>query len=125
MEKIDLSRVILILVLFASGCSIVEPFVDRRREAGAEDMTRLYVGESTPEKPAVCYNILTTDYPTVKKLADDECKKYGTGTEAKPFKQTAFTCRLLVPSHIYFNCIGEKTEIDKIEEMRNEFREDH
>ena len=122
MEKIDLSRIILTLVLFISGCSLVEPFVDRRREAGAENLELLYVGESKPERPVICYNILTTDYPTVKNMADMECKKYGTGTEAKPYKQTAFTCRLLVPSRIYFKCIGEKTEIDEIKEIENEFR---
>jgi len=95
---------LLMLGCLLGGCSLFEPFVDRRRNAGAPNPSELYVGRSTPEKPAVCYNILTTDYAAVKKLADEECVKHKTGTHAVPVRQTQFTCRLFLPTHIYFKC---------------------
>lgn len=88
-----------------SSCSLLDPFVDRRRNAGERDMTKLYVGASKPDAPAICYNILTTDYEEVKKMADEECIKHKTGTHAVPVKQTQFTCRLFLPTHIYFKCV--------------------
>lgn len=57
----------LMLACLIGGCSQLDPFIDRRRNAGEKDMTKLYVGRSTPENPAVCYNILTTSYAEVKK----------------------------------------------------------
>ncbi len=100
-----MSRLILLFILFISACSVVEPFVDRRREAGVQEPEKLYVGESKPEAPAVCFNAWTTDYSTVKRLADEECKKQETGRYAEPVKQTYFSCRLLVPNHLYFTCV--------------------
>lgn len=85
------------------SCSVLQPFVDRRRDAGAPSH-RLYVGESKKDAPSVCYNILTTDYPTVKKMADEECIKYKTGTHAVPVSQEAFSCRVLIPARINFKC---------------------
>ena len=55
--------------LLLSACSFLPPFVDRQRNAGVHDISKLYVGESTPEEPAVCYNGWTTTYEEVKKLA--------------------------------------------------------
>lgn len=109
MEFLNLSRVktlnILLLIMFLSSCSLLDPFVDRRREAGAPNPESLYIGRSTPEKPAVCYNIFATNYKTVKKIADEECQKQKTGLYAEPLNQTVFTCRVLVPNHYYFKCI--------------------
>lgn len=108
MEFLDLSRLkiinLLTLAALASACSQLDAFVDRRREAGAKTPDRLYVGASTPEAPAVCYNSLLTPYKEVKKLADEECVRQKTGTHAEPVRQTLFTCRLLVPNHFYFKC---------------------
>ena len=87
-----------------NACSQFGPFVDRRREAGRADEGVFYVGKSTPKQPAVCYNKLYTSYEEVKALADNECKKYQTGTHATPVKETVFSCRLLVPNHYYFKC---------------------
>ena len=53
---------IAVLVSLLCGCAQLKPFVDRRREAGGFADGALYVGVSTPEKPAVCYNILFTSY---------------------------------------------------------------
>lgn len=95
---------LLILVLVVNACAWMEPFVDRRREAGAKTPETLYVGASKPDAPAVCYNNMRTPYKDVKKLADEECQKQKTGSFATPVKQTSFTCRLLTPNHYYFKC---------------------
>ena len=93
----------LIFVSFLSSCAQFEPFVDRRREAGGFESGALYVGRSTPENPAVCYNKLV-NFEKVQKLADEECIKHNTGTHAVFEKDTLFTCRLIFPRHAYFRC---------------------
>ncbi|MBE6447985.1 MAG: hypothetical protein E7018_01630 [Alphaproteobacteria bacterium] len=95
---------LMLLASFLCACSQFRPFVDRRREAGAKTQASLYVGKSTPQNPAICYNALYTPYKDVKKLADEVCVKEKTGTHAVPVKQTIFTCRILVPNHLYFKC---------------------
>ena len=95
---------IAVLASLLCGCAQFKPFVDRRREAGGFADGALYVGESTPKNPAVCYNALYTPFSEVQNLADEECKKNKTGNKAVPLKQTVFTCRLLVPNHYYFKC---------------------
>ena len=95
---------IAVLTSLLCACAQFGPFVDRRREAGGFSDGALYVGKSTPQNPAICYNILYTPYDKVQALADEECKKHNTGTKAVPEKQTVFTCRLLVPNHYYFKC---------------------
>lgn len=55
-----------VMAFLLSACSVLEPFVDRKRNAGAPP-TQLYVGRSRKDAPSICYNILTTDYKTVKK----------------------------------------------------------
>ncbi|MFV0626989.1 MAG: hypothetical protein ACK5N8_06550 [Alphaproteobacteria bacterium] len=93
-----------------SGCSLFDPFVDRRRNAGERDMTKLYVGQSTPTNPAICYNYFTADIEDIQKLADEECVKQKTGNKAVMEKQTYFTCRLMLPNHIYYKCVYENEE---------------
>ena len=109
MEFFKLSRTkcckILLLISLLAGCSQFQPYVDRRREAGAKDEASLYVGKSKPEQPAICYNAWYNEYAEVKALADDECKKHKTGNIAVPVKQTIFTCKILTPNHIYFKCV--------------------
>lgn len=92
------------MLLLLGACSAFSPYVDRRRNAGAPP-EQLYVGRSTKTNPSICYNILTTDYPAVKKLADDECIKHKTGNYAEPVSQEAFSCKLLLPARINFKCI--------------------
>ncbi len=96
---------LLLLVSFLSACAQFGPFVDRRREAGGLADGALYVGKSTANEPAVCYNRLYTSYNEVKALADAECVKNKTGTKAEPIKETVFSCRLLIPNHYYFKCV--------------------
>ncbi|MBR1648200.1 MAG: hypothetical protein IJ689_01205 [Alphaproteobacteria bacterium] len=98
---------ILILLLFAEfvcACSQLEPFVDRRREAGKTG-NELYVGASKKDAPVVCYNGFKTDFSTVQKMADDECIKYDTGTAASLDEEEKFSCRILTPTKAKFQCV--------------------
>ena len=104
MSRVKIAN-LLALTLFINACSQFEPFIDRRRDAGVRNLDKLYVGESLPDAPAVCYNNLWTDYGQIKKLADEECINNDTGRYAEPVKQTVFTCRLFVPNHFYFKCV--------------------
>ena len=106
MEFFKLARtnfLFLLLTFLFTACSVLDPYFDRKRDAGAPE-DKLYVGRSKKDAPSICYNLLTTDYETVKKLADDECLKYKTGTHAVPVNQEAFSCRLLLPARINFKC---------------------
>ena len=98
--KITLSAIIM---LGLCACSLWEPYVDRRRNAGAAP-ERLYVGRSSPTNPSICYNGLITDEQTIQKMADEECQKHKTGDYAVPVNQEAFSCRVLIPARINFKC---------------------
>lgn len=104
MARYKIINVILLAAILSGCASQFGPFVDRRREAGGLSDGALYVGNSTPENPAICYNKLYTSWDEVQKLADEECIKNQTGTHATPVKETVFSCRLLVPNHYYFKC---------------------
>lgn len=95
---------LLLILANVSACSLVEPFIDRRRNAGTSDISKLYVGRSTPQKPAVCSNNLWTTPEQIQALADAECVKQGTGTHAVLTDTSYFTCKLLLPTHTYFKC---------------------
>ena len=93
------------ILLFTTSCSQFEPFVDRKRNAGVENLQYLYRGKSQPSKPAICYNGLIHSEEQVQALADNECKKHNTGTKALKTNTTKFTCKMLLPSHDYFKCV--------------------
>ncbi len=105
MSRLKIS-VIFLAVLWLGACSMLAPFEDRRRETGVKTAKPgpVYVGKSTPQNPAICYNSLITPYRDVKKLADEVCRREETGTHAVPVRQTVFTCRVLIPNHFYFKC---------------------
>lgn len=92
------------VLLLLSACSVFEPFVDRRRNAGESDLTKLYVGRSTLDEPAICANGLWTTEAQIQALADAECVKHQTGTHAVFSHKSLFTCKLLLPTHSYFKC---------------------
>lgn len=95
-----------VFIFFAVGaCSLFQPFVDRRRNAGVQDMSRLYVGRSKPQAPAICYNKLWTDEAQVQKMADAECQKQGTGSHAEKTSESSLTCKVFLPTHAYFKCV--------------------
>ncbi len=91
-------------LLFLSACSVFEPFVDRRRDAGQTDPQKIYTGRSKPNAPAICSNNLWTDQQKIQILADNECIKYNKGSHAIKTGQSHFTCKLLLPTHTYFKC---------------------
>lgn len=93
------------ICLFAlCSCSLTEPFVDRRREAGTHDPQKMFVGKSKPEAPAICYNGFVSQFEDLQKLADAECKKTDPDSKAVFDHEEKFSCRLLLPAHAYFKC---------------------
>ncbi len=104
MSRIKLS-VCVLLSLSAAACSLTEPFVDRRREAGANP-EKLYVGSSKPDSPVICYNGWVTDFEKIQEMANNECLKNETGNYAQPQEQEFFVCRLLTPAVWKFKCIN-------------------
>ena len=93
-----MKKIIFGLVLFLSGCGQLSPFVDAHREAGQVQL----VGQSTPDKIAVCYNPIWSDKKEVEELAKQECAK----TQRKAFYQGTnwFSCCLFNPSTAFYDC---------------------
>ena len=107
MEFLKLSRVKifnLLLLGLLGGCTILSPYVDRRRNPGTSDVRYLYTGRSTPTNPAVCYNSLISSDERLQQLADAECVKHKTGTHAVFVKKDGFACKLFLPSVAYYKC---------------------
>lgn len=102
MSTLKLS-ILIFLCMLVSACSQMTPFEDRRREPGTE---QIYIGQSRPGNPAICYNPLFYDKnKEVKKLADERCKAYDAHTHAELVDTKYFTCRLFVPSLAYYKCV--------------------
>ena len=89
---------VLSLFLFLPACGQFAPFVDAHREAGQVEL----VGQSTPDRVAVCYNPFWSDKNGVKQLADQECAK--TKRRAVYEETHWFSCRLVNPSTAFYNC---------------------
>ena len=96
-NRIKKSIVIGIFVLL-SGCAEVRPFVDARREAGQVEP----VGQSRPERIAVCYNAWWDDDVDILQLAEAECAKQGKHAVADGISY--FNCRLVTPSTAFYQC---------------------
>lgn len=109
MSSLKVTTVLLIMTLI-TACSVWEPFVDRRRNAGVQDMRYLYVGQSKPSRPVVCYNPLWTDDEKLQEMADQECQKHQTGTHAVFQNKKHFSCRLLLPARAYYTCVKDKKD---------------
>jgi len=107
-EILKLSRInfaLCILVLLAvSACSWVNPYIDRRRNAG-EKRENLYVGFSQPDAPVICYNGWKTDFEQLQQMADAECRNQGTGIRAEFEEKQYFVCRLMTPAYAKFKCV--------------------
>ena len=93
-----------VFVSLISACSAFKPYIDRRREAGGLTDGTLYVGKSTPEKPAVCYNKFYSSFEEVKAVADAACIENKTGVQAEPISKEVAGCTLVTPSIYYFEC---------------------
>ena len=90
------------------GSAVCRPPPQRRRG-------RLYVGQSRPEAPVVCYNGWVTKFDELQKMADAECVKHQTGDYAEPVEQDVFTCRLLTPAAWKFKCV-KKEEAERTDQ---------
>ena len=96
---------ICLFLIFLNACSLLQPYVDRRRNPGVQDINRLYSGPSTPENPVICYNGWWSSEEELQKMADEECVKQGTGTHAEFVKKTHFDGKLLLPNHMHYKCV--------------------
>ena len=109
MEFFKLSRVkilnLILLISFLSGCGILNPYIDRRRNPGTSDITKLYIGSSRADAPAICYNPLLTKDDELQALADAECVKNNTGTHAVFETKDRFSCKVLLPATAFYKCI--------------------
>ena len=88
------------LTVVVLGCCLTAcaPFIDSRREAGQ----KAPVGQSTPKRPAICYNPLWTGEKTLQSMADEACAAIG--KKAKTDDVQYFNCRLLTPNTAFFKC---------------------
>ena len=98
------------LMLFLSGCSLFQPFIDRRRNPGVSDISKLYSGPSKPEMPVVCYNPLLTNDEELQQMADDACVAEETGDYAELTEKKYFEGKLLLPARAYFKCINQESQ---------------
>lgn len=104
-QKIAIGVLFLFLL---GGCGILDPFVDRRRNPGVQDVSQLYSGPSTTDKPVVCYNGWWSDDAELQELATAECVKHATGNYAEFVEKTYFDGRLLLPHHAHYQCVNKK-----------------
>lgn len=107
------------LLLFCMcGCGLFKPFVDRRRNPGVSDVNALYVGESKPDAPVICYNPLFTGEERLQQMADEVCVNEETGDYAEFVDKKYFDGKLLLPVRAYYRCA--KKGMENVEEDKNE-----
>ena len=94
-----MKKFILLSLLFLSACAQFSPFVDARREAGRETT----VGQSTPDKIAVCYNPIWSDMGQVEQLAKEGCAQ--TKRKAQFADKKYFSCAFFSPCTAFYDCI--------------------
>ena len=87
---------VLAVLVLAVGCAQVQPFVDARREAGQVEP----VGQSRPDRIAVCYNPLWDKDDAVAAVAQGACAPKNAVYEDKAY----FNCRLLTPNTAFYRC---------------------
>lgn len=90
--------IVLLFALGLVGCAEVSPFIDTRREAGQVQP----IGQSTPDRIAVCYNPLWHNNDDVKKLAEEACSK---NKKTAIYDDTRyFNCCLVSPNTAFYQC---------------------
>lgn len=97
-----------IFLMLLAACGQLSPYIDRQRNAGAEDVSRLYSGPSTPKNPVICYNPLWTSDEELQNIADNECISKGTGNKAKFMRKTYMDGKLFLPNHAHFKCVNTR-----------------
>ena len=116
--KLSSQKIVLwtLFLFFLSGCGQFDAYVDRRRNPGVADISQLYSGPSTPDKPVICYNGWLTDDEQLQQMADAECVAQQTGDYAEFVKKTYFDGKLLLPNHAHYKCV-RKEEKEKDESV--------
>ena len=66
-----MKKFLFISLFTLSACGQIAPFVDAQREAGQVQLK----GQSTLDRPAICYNPIWSDKKQVEQLAEMECQK--------------------------------------------------
>ena len=94
-----MKKIVVLSLLLLSACAQFGPFVDARREAGREGT----VGQSTPNRIAVCYNPLWSDMKKVEQLAKEGCAQ--TKRKAQADGKKYFNCSFFSPSTAFYKCI--------------------
>ena len=97
--------------LTISACSLFDPYIDRRRNPGTQDLRRLYTGPSQPGKPVICYNSFITNDDALQQMADTECIEQKTGNHAVFMKKTYFDGKLLLPHHAHYKCVWDSSAL--------------
>ena len=92
-----MKKLFILAVLFFGGCT-QEPFIDSRREAGSP----YTVGESKPDRIAICYNPYSTNANEIIKMAQEACQK--TNREAAYDGHNYWSCRVFWPHRVYYRC---------------------
>jgi len=92
-----MKKAVFLLLLLLGGC-FQKPFVDSRREAGSP----YTVGESTPDRVAICYNPYSTNANEIIKIARDACQQ--TNREAAYDGHKYWSCRVFLPHRVYYRC---------------------
>jgi hypothetical protein len=76
-----------------------DPWVDSRREAGSLQK----VGQSTPERPAICYSgDIAKSGPQLLQMANQLCAK--TDQHARYIGSIHWQCTLSTPHRAFFTC---------------------
>lgn len=93
-----MKKYVFLLPLLFLGACIQTPFVDSRREAGSA----YAVGESTPDRVAICYNPYSTNADEIMKMAQSACQE--TNREPAYDGHNYWSCRLFLPHRVYYRC---------------------
>lgn len=88
----------ILTLLVLSACSQFEPFEDMRREAGQIPT----VGQSSNNRPAICYNPIWHTEEDIENLAKKACAR----TNRKPVfdSKSYFSCRFVNPAVAFYRC---------------------
>lgn len=86
-----------VAVLGLAACGS-DPWVDSRREAGNVNP----VGQSKPDRPAICYAPWSVKPGEVLALAQEVCGQ--TGRRAVYIGTEKWQCRLATPHRAFFQC---------------------
>ena len=97
-RKRQMMKCFLTAFLLTAALTACAPFVDARREGGSPRT----VGESTPDRVAICYNGFATNENEIIRMAREECAK--TNREPAYDGHKYWSCRVFLPHRVYYRC---------------------